>query len=162
MNIIDLQPNHYPEVVRIHLEGIATGNATFQTEAPSWQNWNDSHLAHSRLAAFVDDQMAGWAALSPVSSRCVYAGVAEVSIYVGAAFRGQGVGKLLLQKLIAESEKNELWTLQSGVFAENTSSIRLHESCGFRQIGYRERIGQLNGNWRDNIILERRSKTVGI
>jgi L-amino acid N-acyltransferase YncA len=162
MNIVELQPNHYPEVVRIYLEGIATGYSTFETEAPSWQKWNDSHLTHSRLAAFVGSQMAGWAALSPVSSRCVYAGVAEVSIYIGAAFRGQGVGKLLLQKLIAESEKNGLWTLQSGIFAENTDSLRLHESCGFRQIGYRERVGQLHGVWHNNIILERRSKTVGI
>ena len=144
------------------MQGIATGNATFQTEAPAWPQWDGSHLPHSRLAAFEGGKMAAWAALTPVSSRCVYAGVAEVSIYVAEKFRGRGIGKLLVLRLIAESEANGLWTLQSGVFPENTGSIRLHESCGFRQIGYREKIGQIDGIWRNNVVLERRSRVVGV
>ena len=162
MNIITIQPAHYPEIAEIYLQGIATGNATFQTTAPSWEEWDISHLPHSRIAAVVNDQIAGWAALSPVSSRCVYAGVAEVSVYVGKAYCGKGIGQKLLEALIEESEGHNLWTLQSGIFPENVASIRLHEKCGFRQIGYREKIGQMNGVWRDNIIMERRSKTVGV
>ncbi len=161
MNIIFLEPAHYSQVADIYRQGIATGHATFQTTAPSWEDWHRSHLTHSRLAAFANDQMAGWAALSPVSNRYVYGGVAEVSIYVGAAFRGQGVGRLLLQRLISESEANGIWTLQSGIFPKNTGSMRLHESCGFRQIGHRERIAQLHGVWHDNLLLERRSQTIG-
>lgn len=162
MEIIKLEEIHYPQVAEIYLQGIHTSNATFQTSATSWEDWDQSHLPHSRLVAFVANEISGWAALSPVSSRCVYAGVAEVSIYVGDDFRGQGIGKKLLLQLIAESEENNLWTLQSGIFPENIGSIRLHENCGFRQIGYRERIGRMNGIWRDNIIMERRSKLVGI
>jgi L-amino acid N-acyltransferase YncA len=162
MNIIKIEAHHYPQVADIYLQGIATGNATFQTEAATWEDWDKSHLQHCRLAAFVDNEMAGWAALSPVSSRCVYAGVAEVSIYISAKFRGRGIGKLLFTQLIKESEENNLWTLQSGIFPENVGSIKLHEACGFRQIGYREKIGKMNGVWRNNIIMERRSKTVGI
>ena len=161
MEIIAVKPGHYPQIAKIYLQGIATGNATFQTEAPSWESWDTSHFVHSRLAAFESSEMAGWAALSPVSSRCVYAGVGEVSIYLAENFRGKGIGKRLLSHLIDESEANGLWTLQSGIFVENVRSIRLHERCGFRQIGYREKIGNMNGVWRDNIILERRSKLVG-
>ena len=162
MDIIKIEEQHYPQIATIYLQGIATGNATFQTEAATWADWDKSHLQHSRLAAFVENEMAGWAALSPVSSRCVYAGVAEVSIYIADKFRGKGIGKILFSQLIKSSEVNNLWTLQSGIFPENIGSIRLHENCGFRAIGYRERIGQMHGIWRDNIIMERRSKTVGI
>jgi L-amino acid N-acyltransferase YncA len=162
MNIISITPAHYDALAAIYLEGIATGHATFQTTDPGWTAWDESHLPHSRLAAFIDNEMAGWAALSPVSSRCVYAGVGEVSIYTGEKFRGKGIGKALLTELIAQSEANGLWTLQSGIFPENIASIKLHEDCGFRQIGYREKIGKMEGVWRDNILVERRSKTVGL
>ena len=162
MDIIKIEAHHYPQIAAIYLEGIATGNATFQTEAPDWDTWDKNHLLHSRLAAFVENEMAGWAALSPVSSRCVYAGVAEVSIYIADKYRRKGIGKILFSQLIKESEDNGLWTLQSGIFPENIGSIKLHEACGFRQVGYKEKIGKMNGIWRNNIILERRSKTVGI
>lgn len=162
MDITKIEAHHYPQIAAIYLEGIATGNATFQTEAPDWDTWDKNHLLHSRLAAFVVNEMAGWAALSPVSSRCVYAGVAEVSIYIADKYRGKGIGKILFSQLIKESEDNGLWTLQSGIFPENIGSIKLHEACGFRQVGYKEKIGKMNGIWRNNIILERRSKTVGI
>ena len=162
MEIVKIEPAYYPQVADIYLQGIATSIATFQTEATDRETWNKSHLPHCRLAAFEGDQMAGWAALSPVSSRCVYAGVAEVSIYIAESFRGKGIGKYLLLKLIEESEAAGLWTLQSGIFAENKASIKLHEQCGFRIIGYREKIGNIDGVWKDNIIMERRSKIVGI
>ena len=119
-------------------------------------------MPECRIAAFEDETMTGWAALTPVSGRCVYAGVAEVSIYVDSNFRGKGIGKLLLQQLITESEQIGLWSLQAGIFSENSGSVQLHENCGFRKIGFREKIGQLNGVWKDNIIMERRSKIVGI
>ena len=119
-------------------------------------------MANCRIAAFEGGQMAGWAALSPVSSRCVYAGVAEVSVYIAENFRGKGVGKYLLSNLIKESEDAALWTLQSGIFSENTASIKLHEQCGFRVIGYREKIGKKDGVWKDTVIMERRSQVVGI
>jgi len=162
MEIVKIEPTNYPQVADIYLQGIATGLATFQTEATDWETWDKSHLPNCRIAAFEDKQMAGWAALSPVSSRCVYAGVAEVSIYIAENFRGKGVGKYLLLKLIEKSEVAGLWTLQSGIFSDNTASIKLHEQCGFREIGYREKIGKKDGVWKDNIIMERRSKTVGI
>jgi phosphinothricin acetyltransferase len=162
MEIVTIREAHYPAIAGIYLQGIATGNATFQTSAPGWHDWDKSHLPHSRIAMTDNDGIAGWAALTGVSSRCVYAGVAEVSVYVGDQWRGRGFGKMLLQELISQSEANGLWTLQSGIFPENTASIRLHKQCGFRIIGYREKIGQMNGVWRDNIIMERRSKTVGI
>lgn len=162
MEIRKIEEGYYPQVAAIYLQGIETGVATFQTEGTDWEAWDKSHLPNCRIAAFENNQMAGWAALSPVSSRCVYAGVAEVSIYIAEGFRGKGVGKLLLQKLIEESEATGLWTLQSGIFSENKASIKLHEHCGFRIIGYREKIGKKGDVWKDNIIMERRSKTVGI
>ena len=162
MKIVKIDPANYPQVADIYLQGIATGLATFQTEAADWETWDKSHLPNCRIAAYDGNQMAGWAALSPVSSRCVYAGVAEVSIYIAENFRGKGVGKYLLLKLIEESEAAGLWTLQSGIFSDNTASIKLHEQCGFRVIGYREKIGNKDGVWKDNIIMERRSKIVGI
>lgn len=162
MEIFKIESHHYPQIAAIYLQGISSGNATFQTEVPDWTDWDKSHLPHSRLAVFVNNDIAGWAALTPVSSRCVYAGVGEVSIYIADKYRGKGIGKALFSQLIKDSEENGLWTLQSGIFPENTASIKLHEACGFRQIGYREKIGKMNGIWRDNIILERRSKTAGI
>ena len=157
-----LKPSDWERVREIYEEGIATGNATFQHSAPTWDEWDRSHLAHSRLVAKDGDKILGWATLTPVSGRCVYAGVAEVSIYVSDKARGKGLGKQLLQKLIEESEANGIWTLQAGIFPENTPSIKLHVACGFRILGKRERIGKMNGVWRDNLVLERRSKTVGI
>jgi len=157
-----MKPSDWEAVKEIYEEGIATGNATFQQSAPTWEEWNNSHLAHSRIVAKEGDNILGWAALTPVSGRCVYAGVAEVSVYVSDKARGKGLGKQLLQKLIEESEANNIWTLQAGIFPENTPSIKIHEACGFRIFGKRERIGRMNGVWRDNLVLERRSNTVGI
>ena len=153
---------NYADVAAIYQAGIDTGMATFQLQATSWAEWDKSHTTHSRLALYENNCMVGWAALSPVSSRCVYGGVAEVSVYIAAELRGKGFGKMLLEKLIEESEKNNIWTLQSGIFANNKASIHLHETCGFRVIGYREKIGQLHGIWKDNILLEKRSKKIGM
>lgn len=152
----------WQEVSRIYLEGIATGFATFETSAPSYEAWNDAHMSSCRLVAAIDEEkIAGWAALSPVSSRCVYGGVAEVSVYVGSDSRGKGIGKLLMATLIKESEAEGLWTIQSGIFPENESSIELHKKMGFRYIGKREKVGKLHGVWKDNLLFERRSKIVG-
>lgn len=153
---------HWPEVLRIYLEGIATGNATFETEAPSWEKWDSGHLATCRLIAQHESTVLGWAALSPVSSRCVYGGVAEVSVYVAQAARGKGVGKALLSALIDSSENAGLWTLQAGIFPENTPSIAVHKSLAFREIGRRQRIGKMGDTWRDVVLLERRSAKVGL
>lgn len=149
-------------VLAIYREGIATGNATFETTPPEWEVWKASHLSHSRLVARSGSNIVGWAALSAVSGRCVYGGVAEVSVYVGEKGRGHGIGRALLQALIKSSEANGIWTLQAGIFRENDASRTLHLKLGFREIGYRERIGKHNGVWRDTILLERRSETVGI
>ena len=146
----------------IYREGIAAGNATFETDVLGWEEWDKSHLRDCRLVARAKDQVVGWVASSPVSSRSVYSGVAEVSIYVMASARGLGIGKALLQALIEESERVGIWTLQASIFPENVASIALHQSCGFRGVGYRERIGQMNGVWRDSVLMERRSKVVGI
>ena len=163
MEIRPLLPAHWPTVCAIYEQGLATGNATFTTTAPSWAEWDSSHLASCRLVA-VDSvgTVRGWAALSPVSSRCVYEGVAEVSIYIATEARGQGVGRQLLRALVAASETQGLWTLQASLFPENTASLRLHEAQGFRQLGRRERIAQLAGVWRDTLLLERRSAVVGL
>src|SRR5438046_1282644 len=130
-----MQVSDWEQVRAIYLEGMATGNATFETNAPDWEAWNAAHLPFGRLVARSDHSVLGWAALSPVSSRCVYAGVAEVSIYVGASARGQGVGRALLPGLIEESEHWGIWTLQAGILAENTASLALHRGCGFREVG---------------------------
>ncbi len=151
------------EAVRaIYREGIAGGNATFETNVPNWETWNKNHLRACRLVAKAGGQVVGWAALTPYSSRRAYAGVAGLSIYVGALARGQGIGKTLLGALIEESERAGLWTLQAGIFPENAASLALHRACGFREVGRRERIGRLNGAWRDVVLMERRSKVVGI
>lgn len=162
MQITVLLPEHWPFVKTIYEQGIATGNATFQTSAPSWEEWDRGHLSHSRLVAVDNNAVAGWAALTPVSGRCVYAGVAEVSVYIDPRYRGQGVGQLLLGALVAESEANGIWTLQAGIFPENEASVHIHKKCGFRLIGYREKIGQQHGIWRDTVLLERRSQKVGV
>lgn len=162
MTITNMTENHWPAVRGIYESGIATGNATFQTEAPGWDDWDKGHIKNCRLVAVEGDQVLGWAALSPVSSRCVYAGVAEVSVYVHPDARGKGVGRQLLNALILESEANNYWTLQAGIFPENMASIILHEKLGFRQVGRREKIGQMQGVWRDTLLLERRSHKVGV
>ncbi|WP_374355746.1 N-acetyltransferase family protein [Chitinimonas sp.] len=151
----------WPEVRRIYLEGIATGNATFQTEAPSWESWDTNHLQACRLVAERDGQMLGWAVLAAISSRPVYRGVAEVSVYVGDAARGLGVGSMLLAQLVADAEQAGLWTLQAGIFVENAASRALHRRCGFREVGVRERMGRLAGRWRDVVLVERRSAVNG-
>jgi L-amino acid N-acyltransferase YncA len=161
MEIVPMLPTHWEAVKTIYEEGIATGHATFQTSAPGWDEWDAAHLPTARLVAVENDTVLGWAALTPVSGRCVYAGVAEVSVYIGAAARGKGLGKQLLNALVAASEAAGLWTLQAGIFPENAASIAIHEACGFRIMGTRERIGQMHGQWRDTALLERRSKVVG-
>ena len=155
-------PDHWKEVADIYQEGITTGMATFEKEIPSWDIWNANHIQKCRSIAQIDNKIIGWSALSEVSSRCVYGGVGEVSVYVGAANRAMGVGGLLLRNLIDQSERAGYWTLQSGIFPENKKSIELHQKAGFRIIGYREKIGQLDGVWKDNILMERRSKKVGL
>ena len=162
MNIIPLLPEHWEAVKQIYEEGIATGNATFQTAAPTWEEWDAAHVAKPRLVAIENNEILGWAAFTPVSGRCVYAGVGEVSVYVGTNARGKGLGKQLLLALIEGSEKENFWTLQAGVFPENLASLAIHEACGFRIIGTREKIGKMNGVWRDTVLLERRSNRTGI
>jgi L-amino acid N-acyltransferase YncA len=162
MQISQLLPENWESVKKIYEEGIATGNATFQSAAPSWEEWDQSHVQTPRLVAIEEGAILGWAALTPVSGRCVYAGVGEVSVYVSAAARGKGLGKQLLQALIEESEKNDFWTLQAGIFPENKASVAIHEACGFRVVGSREKIGKMNGIWRDTLLLERRSDKTGI
>ena len=157
-----MRDEDWEQVRAIYLEGIATGHATFETEAPSWERWDAGHLRQPRLAARGGGEILGWAALSPVSKRRAYAGVAEVSVYVGGGGRGRGVGRALLEALVGESETCGIWTLQAGVFPENAASVRLHLRCGFREVGRRERIGRLHGVWRDTLLFERRSKVVGV
>lgn len=156
-----LEKGDWSFVQDIYQQGIDTKNATFQEKAKEWSEWNSSTLKTCRLVAVEEDNVVGWAALSPVSSRRVYAGVAEVSVYVANAHQGQGLGKLLLASLVTESEKAGLWTLQAGIFPENIASLAVHKKCGFRVVGVREKIGQMNGIWRDVLLLERRSKTIG-
>jgi L-amino acid N-acyltransferase YncA len=146
----------------IYEEGIATGDATFETRVPGWEEWDGGHLRACRLVARREGEVIGWAALSSVSGRCVYAGVAEVSVYVAAPARGSGVGKALLRALVDASESEGIWTLQAGIFPENEASVVLHRACGFREVGQRERLGQMNGVWRDVALMERRSKVVGV
>jgi L-amino acid N-acyltransferase YncA len=173
--IVPMSPDHWQAVRAIYREGIATGNATFATETPDWEKWDADHRKDCRLVAIEqggEDEaerlvssikltVIGWAALSPVSTRQVYKGVAEASVYVAAAARGHGVGKALLEALVAESEVNGIWTLQAGIFPENVASVGLHKSCGFREVGVRRRIGKHGDRWRDVLLLERRSENVG-
>jgi len=161
ITIEPMQPQHWQQVAAIYQEGIATGQATFEMDVPSFEYWDRNHLPIARFIAGQGGIIIGWAALSPVSQRQVYAGVAEVSVYVAAASRGSGVGRHLLQTLIDESERHGIWTLQAGIFPENTASIALHLACGFREVGRRQRIGKMNEQWRDTLLFERRSALIG-
>jgi phosphinothricin acetyltransferase len=157
-----MTPADWPAVRAIYLEGIATGNSTFETSAPEWPAWDEGHLSEPRLVSEEGGEILGWAALSPVSRRAVYRGVADIGIYVAGKARGRGLGRALLERLVAESERCGLWTLQAGIFPENEASVGLHQACGFRVIGRRERIGAMDGRWRDVLLLERRSPVAGI
>jgi L-amino acid N-acyltransferase YncA len=162
---IEIRPLTFADwgsVREIYVQGLDTGLATFETSPPSWDQWDASHLQVGRLVAVSGQFVTGWCALSPISKRAAYAGVAEVSVYVGADFRGKGIGRKLLSQLIKESETNGIWTLQASIFPENHPSLTLHESCGFREIGRRKRIAKLNGVWRDTVLIERRSRLVGV
>ena len=161
VTIRDMTANDWASVRSIYQEGIATGQATFETEPPNWADWNQAHLPAPRLVAVSDGLIAGWSALSHVSNRAAYAGVAEVSVYVDENMRGRGVGSLLLAALVNQSEKVGIWTLQASIFPENVASISLHKACGFREVGTRRRIGKLKAVWRDTVLLERRSEAVG-
>jgi phosphinothricin acetyltransferase len=156
--IDQMRADDWEQVRSIYLEGIRSGNSTFETDAPSWEKWDEGHLPFARLVMRDEDKVVGWAALSPVSKRDVYRGVAEVTVYVTESARGKGFGRALLEALIAESEKNGLWTLQASIFPENTASVELHLRCGFREVGRRERIAMLNGVWRDTILFELRCR----
>jgi phosphinothricin acetyltransferase len=171
MSIRPLRPSDWGDVRRIFLEGIATGNATFETYAPDWETWDRAHRPDCRLLARDDAAVAsakspyavlGWAALTWTSQRRAYEGVAEVSVYVAAAARGRGVGRALLEELVRASEAAGVWTLQAGIFPENAASLAIHSACGFRSIGVRERVACLKGAWRDVVLLERRSASVGV
>jgi phosphinothricin acetyltransferase len=163
--VAPLQPSDWEAVRRIYHEGIVTGHATFEQSAPEWETWDAGHFAAPRLVARTAPNpgagtVAGWAALTPVSGRCVYAGVAEVSVYIAAGHRGAGIGRVLLAALVAQSEAAGIWTLQAGIFPENAASVALHHRCGFRTVGVREKLGRLNGAWRDVLLLERRSPVI--
>jgi L-amino acid N-acyltransferase YncA len=174
--IVPMPPDAWPAVCEIYREGIATANATFETEVPDWGKWDDDHREDCRLVAlepYEEDlgdhlvplnhaKVLGWVALSPVSARRVYAGVADVSVYVALAARGRGVGRALLRALVEESEAQGIWTLQAGIFPENAASVALHKSCGFRRVGVRRKIGKLGNVWRDVLLLERRSPRIGL
>jgi L-amino acid N-acyltransferase YncA len=162
MHIRPMLPSDWEAVRAVYLEGIATGDATFETAAPEWERWDASHRRDCRLAPCDDADVIGFAALSPVSARAVYAGIAEVSVYVAERARGRGVGAALLGELVRASESAGVWTLQAGIFPENAASLKLHERCGFRVVGRRERIGRRDGRWRDVVLMERRSATVGV
>jgi phosphinothricin acetyltransferase len=161
VSIGPLTPGDWEAVRRIFVEGIASRDATFETAAPSWEEWDAGHLPEPRLAARDGDRLLGWAVLSPFSTRACYAGVAEVSVYVADGARGRGIGKSLLTELVRRSEAAGLWTLQAGIFPENAASIALHERCGFRVVGVRRGLGHENRLFRDVVLLERRSDTVG-
>jgi len=158
--IRDLRPGDWPEVARIYAEGIATRNATFETEVPGWEEWNGAHLGEHRFVAEEDGEVLGWIALAPISTRCCYAGVAEISAYVRERARGRGVGATLLEAVVRSTERAGIWTLETGVFPENEPSLALLKRFGFREVGVRERIGQLDGVWRDVVFLERRSEVI--
>ena len=168
LNIRSMQDADGDAVLDIYREGIATGHATFEAEPPDWKAFSSAKLEKPRLVAESETgALVGWAALSPVSGRCVYGGIGEVTIHVSTSARGQGIGKRLLQSLIAGSEEEGLWTLQAGIFVENTGSIALHERCGFNRVGIRKGMGRMGygpmaGRWRDVLLMERRSEVVGI
>jgi phosphinothricin acetyltransferase len=162
LTIRPMEVGDWASVSKIYAQGISTGFATFEKDIPAYADWDSAHMKSCRLVAVKENEILGWAALSPVSNRCVYGGVGEVSIYVEKNSRSIGIGKFLMDALIEESEQEGLWTLQSGIFPENKGSIKLHEQTGFRFLGKRERVGKLDGVWKDNLLFERRSKVVGI
>jgi len=159
--IAGLRPEHWPEAARIYADGIATGDATFETEVPAWERWDAAHLEEHRFVALRDGEVVGWVAVGPVSDRCVYGGVVENSVYVDERARGDGVGLALLERLVASTEAAGIWTIQTGIFPENEASLRLHARAGFEVVGRRRRLGKLHGVWRDVLLLERRSEVVG-
>jgi len=160
MIIRPLTPEDFSSIAEIYRQGIATGLATFETVVPSWKEWSKKYSQECRLVAEENEEVMGFTVIHPISKRECYSGVCEESIYIHEAWRGKGIGKKLLNALIEESERREIWTLQAGIFAENTASIKLHEQCGFRMIGYREKIAKLNGEWKDTVLMERRSKKI--
>jgi phosphinothricin acetyltransferase len=160
LEIRAMRPEDWPRVASIYEAGIATGDATFETEAPPWESWDEDHLAEPRLVASRAGAVVGWGALSPVSDRCAYQGVAEVSVYVDPKAARQGVGRAVLTALVEASESAGIWTLQTGIFPENAASMALHQGCGFRIVGRRERIGKMGDRWRDVFFLERRSPAI--
>jgi L-amino acid N-acyltransferase YncA len=162
MELRELKSEDWPAVKAIYEQGIVGGDATFEAEAPSWEDWDHAHLEGHRLVALQDGDVVGWAALAPVSGRCVYQGVTEDSVYVADAAQGRGVGRSLLEELIARAERDGIWTIQAGIFPENEASIELHRRCGFRVLGVHERLGRHHGVWRDVVRMERRSEEVGV
>lgn len=160
--IAPLTESDWPAVRAIYVEGISTGNATFENSAPEWNQWDSRHLPSCRFVARSESEVLGWAALSPVSNRCVYAGVAEVSVYVAGKAQRRKIGTKLLCTLVEASERNSIWTLQAGIFPENVPSIELHKHCGFRIVGTRERLGCMDSRWRDVLLMERRSNIAGV
>ncbi|NWF91793.1 MAG: N-acetyltransferase family protein [Syntrophaceae bacterium] len=161
-----MKPEDWEQVRSIYLDGIGTGNSTFESEAPEWEKWDSAHLRQHRLVVREGKRVLAWAALSPVSTRCVYSGVAELSLYVSAEHRGKGMGSELLEAVILSTEKSGIWTLQGGIFPENVPSLRLVRKHGFKEIGRREKIGKMSygpfaGIWRDVILVERRSAVAG-
>lgn len=158
----EMLDSDWEAVADIYRQGIETGNATFRQEVPSWEYWNDAYSKKCRIVAIENGEVVGWTAILPVSTRCVYGGVNEVSIYISLDHTGKNIGTRLLEELVKQSEENGIWTLQSGIFQENTGSIKIHEKNGFKTIGIREKIGKMNGRWRDVILMERRSQSVGI
>ncbi|MFC3811299.1 GNAT family N-acetyltransferase [Lacihabitans lacunae] len=162
MDFVQIYKELYPAVAQIYLEGIQTGMATFETQVPTWEHWDQNHLPFGRIGLFCEGKLKAWGTLTPVSKRKAYAGVAEVSVYVSSEAQGKGCGTLILEKLIEISEQHNIWTLQSGIMSQNLASIKLHEKCGFRTIGFREKVALLNGVWTDNTLMERRSKIVGV
>ncbi|RZM78461.1 phosphinothricin acetyltransferase [Pseudoalteromonas rubra] len=162
MIIREFDERDFYSVKEIYQQGIDTGNATFQEQAKDWDEWNNSLLGFCRLVVIEGNQVVGWAGLSPVSGRAVYSGVVEVSVYIASQAQGKGLGHKLLSRLIEESEIHNIWMLQAAIFPENQASIALHKKNGFRQIGVREKLGKMHEIWRDVVLMERRSKTVGV
>lgn len=160
VTLVPMLPEHWESVRAILQEGIDAGAATFETAVPEWSTWDAAHRPDCRFVAFEGGRVVGWGALSPVSARAAYAGVAEVSVYVAAAARGRGIGRILLRALVVASEAAGVWTLQAVVFPQNAASLKLHRTAGFRVVGRRERIGRLRGVWQDTILLERRSAVI--